>query len=167
MKRFWIVTLIAALVLGGLGVWFGRPLYKRQREQRSLAQARAFMKKAEYANAHLSLRQTLNFNPRNVEACRLMADLSELHRSPYTLVWRRRVAELAPSVDNRIVLASCALRFEQPPYPLATKTLEDLREIAKQNAAFHVVAAQRATMLNSPTQSRRRPPLLDGPPSCR
>jgi hypothetical protein len=54
------------------------------------------MAQGDYRNASHSARQTLRANPRNLEACDIMADLAERSRSPYALDWRGRIVELAP-----------------------------------------------------------------------
>ena len=144
--RVIVIATFAAML--AVGWWYGRPAYRHYKEMRLVPQAQAFLQKREYPKAWLSVRQIFALNPTNVPACRIMADLAELGHSPQTLVWRRKVAELEPTIDNRLVLASCALRFENPPFPLASKTLENLAPDANQNPAFHVVSAERAIKLN-------------------
>jgi len=143
-----LIVFATVLAILAVGWWYGRPAYRHYKEKRLVPQALAFLQKKEYPKAWLSVRQIFALDPTNVAACRIMADLAELGRSPQTVVWRRKVAELDPSIDNRLVLASCALRFENPPFPLATKTLESLPPDAKQNPTFHVVSAERAIKLN-------------------
>src|SRR6266513_2362959 len=93
------VIVIAVLAIGGLlGLqYIGRPAYKRHKEARSIEQAKSFMSSHDYRNASLSARQTLQVNPNNLEACRIMTDLAEMSRDPSLRDWRRRVAELAPT----------------------------------------------------------------------
>src|SRR6266508_4266700 len=99
MKRVLIGVLLFA-VLAGLGLWFfGRPICHRHKEKRLVRMAQAFMQKAEYPKAWVAVRQIYQLNTNNVEACRILADLAELGRSPHAVVWRRRVAELAPTLD--------------------------------------------------------------------
>ena len=137
-KAFLAVVLIA---VGLLGLWFfGLPAYKRHREIRAIGQAKDYLANGDYRNASLSARQALRFNPSDLEAC-IMADLAEKSRSPYALVWRRRIAELAPTIDNRLALASVALRSQGPPYPLAAQTLDELKDSATNVAVYHLVSA--------------------------
>jgi Tfp pilus assembly protein PilF len=146
MKRFIIAGIIVAVVLAGL--WhFGRPAYRRARETRALEQANKYLAKGDYANASLSARQALEFNPNNAEACRIMADLAEKARSPYVLDYRRRLVELAPTVQNKLLLASTALRVQEAPYPLAAQTLDDLKATAGNVANYHTVRAELALRL--------------------
>lgn len=136
------------VVVAGLGLWFlGRPAYRHFKERRAMNQAREFAGKGDFRNASLSARQALLANPQNVDACRLMAELSELARSTNALDWHRRVAEIEPTAENRLRVAAAALRFQRPPFPLATEILEELAASATNLAAFHVVAAERALKL--------------------
>ena len=106
--------------------------------------AQAFMASGDYKGAGLSTMEVLKRDPRNVEACRIAVRLAELSNSPELLGWRMRLAEVDPSVDNKIALASVSLRREQPPFPVASKAIDDIQEQAANRADFHIVAAQRA-----------------------
>ena len=121
MKKAILASVV--VVAGVLGLWFyARPAYKRHRETQAVAQAKSYLAKGDYRNASLSARQALRMNPLDLEACRIMADLAERSRSPYVLDWRRRIVEAAPTVENKLLLASSALRAQAPPYPLAAET---------------------------------------------
>src|SRR5262249_15736714 len=84
----------------------------------------------------------------NLEACRIMADLAEMSQSPHLLDWRRRITALEPTTENKIRVASTALRIQGPPYPLTAQILEELGDSAKDVAAYHAVAAELALKLN-------------------
>jgi predicted Zn-dependent protease len=146
MKKAILASVV--LVAGVLGLWFyARPAYKRHRVVQAIEQARSYLAKGDYRNASLSARQALRMNPLDLEACRIMADLAERSRSPYLLDWRRRVVEAAPTVENKLLLASSALRAQAPPYPLAADTLEELKGSASNVAAYHAVSAELALRL--------------------
>ena len=149
--------LLAGVLLGILGLlagWFlGRPAYRRHKEARFMGEARTFMVKRDYRNANLAARQILRLNPTNREACRLMAELGERFRSPQELDWRRRLAELEPTVENRLLLATTAMRLQGKPFPLAAQTLEEMRPAAKEVAAFHAASAELALRLNRPAEA--------------
>ena len=149
------VIIAGVLVLFGfLGLWFyARPAYQRHRETRALEQAKSYLAKGDYRNASLSARQALQVNPRNLEACRIMADLAERSRSPYVLDWRRRIVELAPTIQNKLMLASTALRCQAPPYPLAAQTLDELKDSAGNVAAYHAVSAELALRLKQTAEA--------------
>ena len=133
--------------------YIGRPAYKRHKETRSIEQAKGFMAKHDYRNASLSARQTLQLNPNNLEACRIMADLAEMSQSPHLLDWRRRIAALAPTTENKLLVASTALRAQGAPYPLTAQILEEIGDSAKDVAAYHVVAAELALKLNKVSEA--------------
>ncbi|MGD0258840.1 MAG: hypothetical protein ABSD29_03350 [Verrucomicrobiota bacterium] len=146
MRKAVLAGLIIAL--GCLGLWFyGRPAYRHYRETRALEQARKCLVQGDYRSVSLNARQTLRVNPRNLEACRIMADLAERSRSPFLLDWRRRIVELSPTIQNKLMLASTALRSQSPPYPLAAQTLDELKDSAGEVAAYHAVSAELALRL--------------------
>jgi tetratricopeptide (TPR) repeat protein len=152
MKKVILVGAIVALCL--IGAWFLlRPVYRQHREVQAVARAKAYMAKADYRNASLCARQAVQLNPRDLEACRIMAELSERARSPVVLDWRRRIVETDPTIENRLMLASTALRWQAPPYALAAQTLDELRPAATNVAAFHAVSAELALRLRNPAEA--------------
>jgi hypothetical protein len=138
---------LALLLLAGAGIWWGRPAYRDWKQRRLLAQTQTFLAKGDLRNASLSARQVLSLNPSNLVACQLMAGWAEKAGSPALLDWRRRIAEVSPTLENRLLLASTALRFQRPPYPLTAQILDDLRAEATNLPAFHVVSAELALRL--------------------
>jgi tetratricopeptide (TPR) repeat protein len=149
------VILTGVVVLAGvLGLWFyARPAYKRHRETKAVEQAKSYLAKGDYRNASLSARQALRLNPSDLEACKVMADLAERTRSPAILDWRRRIMEVAPTTDNKLMFAASALRAQAPPYPLAADTLEELKGSATNVAAYHAVSAELALRLKRPAHA--------------
>jgi tetratricopeptide (TPR) repeat protein len=155
MKK--VILAGVAVTVALLGLWFwGRPAYKRHRETGAVEQAKSYLARGDYRNASLSARQALRVNPNNLEACRIVAGLAERARSPYVLDWRRRIVDLAPTVENKLMLASSALRAQGPPYPLAVQTLEELRDSGQNVAAYHVVAAELALRLKQTAEAQSR-----------
>jgi tetratricopeptide (TPR) repeat protein len=148
MKRAVIIT-CSAVIAGAIAFWFwGRPAYRRHKEARLIEQAKSFMARGDYRNASLSARQTLQVNPDNLQACFIVAELAERSHSPHALDWRRRIVELAPTTENKLLLASTALRLQNAPFPLAAQTLEDLGDSATNVAGYHVVSAELALRLH-------------------
>ncbi|HWI59037.1 MAG TPA: hypothetical protein VNZ22_17560, partial [Bacillota bacterium] len=150
--------LIAGLLLLGTGLLllalvagfnvFGRPAYRHYKETRAQKLAKDFFAQRDYRNAYLSARQTLQANPTNVEACRIMADLAEMSHSPLALDWRRRIVETAPTPDNKLRLAAAGLRFQNRPFPLAAQVLEEVEDSAKDSLAYQSLAGELALKLN-------------------
>jgi len=150
-RRRWIIagTVLAVLALLAAGAWLGRPVYRHYKEARSLKQAREFLQKGDLRNGVLSLRAALAANPSNLEATRRMADLLTEAQSPAAVGWWRRVVELSPTAENKVLFAAAALRFEKPPFPFASQCLDELKQAgAETNTAYHLVASQLALRLN-------------------
>jgi hypothetical protein len=61
--------------------------------------------------------------------------------------------ETAPTVENKLLLASSALRAQGPPYPLAAETLEELKGSATNLATYHAVSAELALRLKRTAQA--------------
>ena len=137
-----IIILSCCIVLLLLG-YTGYRGYQVWKQSHGIAMAKAYYAKADYRSTVLSLQQVLKANPRNIEACRMMAGLTEASRSPESLVWRQRVLELNPnSFDDRMFLAQAALIFQD--YALATNTLAGVADADKSSAAYHTIAGTAA-----------------------
>jgi len=153
VRQFVQRAFIFAVALGilGAGFWFlGRPAYRKHKEARSLEQAKRYLAKGDYPNASLSARQALLLNPSNLDACRVMAELCQIARAPQLLDWRRKIAEISPTLENKVLLASAASRTQGPPYPLAAETLERLKADGQDYAPYHVVSAELALKTKRP-----------------
>lgn len=149
MKR--AATLCGCILLAaGIAFWvLGLPAYRAYKERRAIARAGQYLAAGDYRNASLSTRQALALNPRDLEACQFMAQIAEVAHAPQVLDWRRRVVELAPTLENKLHLAATALLVERPPCALAAQTLDELGPVATNSVAYHMVAAQLALKLNS------------------
>src|ERR1035437_10097557 len=115
-----IVSILSVLLLGG--GYVGYRAYKPPRQARLITQARNYLAKPNERKALLCLQRALRYNPKDVEACRLMAELTERTRNPGALIWRSRVVELKPrSLDDRLALAQTSMMFHE--YASATNAL--------------------------------------------
>src|ERR1019366_800737 len=114
-------------------------VYRHFKEKRGVVQAQAYFSRGDYRNAWLSAQQALQVNSNNIQACRIMAELSDAAHSPATLDWCRRLAALSPAITNKLLLASAGLRYEGPPYPLTSQVLDDLSASAAGVPDFHIV----------------------------
>lgn len=132
---------ISLLVLTGCLAFYNWPSYIKFKRGRAMIRARACLAAGDLANASVSARQVLQINPSDLEACRFMAELSELGHSVDALDWRRRVAELEPALSNDLALVATALRFERPAFPLAAQTLKRMESIGRNLPEFHVLSA--------------------------
>ena len=142
-----LVALALLLLAGARGSGGAGPPTVTGSSDGSSRRPRHYWPKATFANGSLCARQVLSLNPSNLAACQLMAGLAEMAGSPALLDWRRRIAEVSPTPENRLSLASTALRLQRPPYPLTAQILDDLRAAATNLPDFHVVSADLAIRL--------------------
>lgn len=143
-----ILLSVALLILVGICWFLGLPAYRHWKEHRALARARVFLTNGDFPNANLSARQALALNPTNLDACLLMAELAEAVGAIQALDWRRRIAELSPTLDHKLAVAQTALRIESAPFPLARQSLEDVALSAAESADYHLLRAQLALKVN-------------------
>ncbi len=141
---FRVVALVILLVLiPGIG-WLGRATYRHFAEKHDQAEAEAFMSHQDFRAAVLSARQTLSINPGNLSACRIMSQIADLSGSPSAVEWQQKIVVAQPSVDNKLQLASLALRYQKPPFPLASQILQELSSTATNVASYQMLAARLA-----------------------
>jgi hypothetical protein len=155
MKKriLWFVA-IFLLAAGAAALWvYGRPAYRLYKEDRSVAEAKAFLNRADYRDASLAARKALLINSNNIDACTIMAGLCDRTRSPQVLEWRRHIAELAPTLQNRLLYASACLRVQSKPYSMAAQMLAELAGAGQNSASYHVVAADLAMRLGNMSEA--------------
>src|SRR5471030_2749932 len=146
-----IIVLSCCIVLLLLG-YSGYRGYQVWKQSHGMSMAREYYAKADMRNTILSLRQVLSANPRNLEATRMMAGLTEAARSPAALVWRQRVLELNPkSYEDRLLLAQAAIIFQD--YALATNTLAGTSDADKKTAVYHNIAGTAALTGGQPDEA--------------
>lgn len=138
MKRLFVLVLcLCVLFVAGFP---GYRSYYIWKQKHLIAMASEFIAKSDSANAMLCLRQALQSNPNNLEACRMMADFSESARSPQALLWRSRVVDLEPdSFSNRLALARTAVALGDA--AIAQKALEGVNEQDRNTAVYQNLAA--------------------------
>jgi predicted Zn-dependent protease len=142
-RRLAVCGLAAVLALGsygGYGVWRKRHLSQ---------QAQDFFSHKDYQSAVLVARHVLQLDPRNVAACRIMAEIAELAGKREALSWREQIVALEPGVaSNRIALATAALRFGQ--LDPARKTLDAVDAAGRANVKYHQLAGALAIAEKKP-----------------
>lgn len=146
--RLWAAGVVIVLLAAAVAAWFGRSYYRHFKERHDQAQAQAFLAAGDYRNALLSARQTLQLNPTNVPASRVMATIADLTHNPATLDWRRRIVQTEPTVENKLLLAAAALRYQNPPFPLTRQILDELAPVATNRTDYQVTAASLAVSLS-------------------
>jgi predicted Zn-dependent protease len=147
--RFWtwlVATVAILIVLAALAgtCRIGLRHYRHYQEKRWMKEAQAFLARDDYREAALSAKKALTLNPNNVPACRIMAGLADRANSPVTLDWLRRIVQNEPTVENKLILASAALKYQPPPFPLTAQILNELAPIATNTAGYQVVAGSLA-----------------------
>lgn len=132
-RRLAVCGLAAILALGGYqgyGVWRKRHLSQ---------QAQEFFAHKDYQSAVLVARHLLQLDPKNIAACRIMAETADLAGKREALSWREHVVALAPgSPADKIALAGTALRFGQ--FDLARRTLDAVDAAGRTNVKYHQLA---------------------------
>ena len=143
-KCLYAVLILGLLASGGYG---GYCWYMVLRQTHLIQQARQFLIAFDLKDALLCLERALQHNPKDPNACRLMADYTEATHSPSALIWRSRVVEYNPSsLDDRLALAQTAIR--QGDHATATRALDGVNQAAKNTASFHSVAGELAVSIN-------------------
>ncbi len=144
--RALIVVAIVA-VIGAAGYYGWRIVAK----QRAIASARKFADKKEYLQAALSAKRALNFNPKDLSANRLMAEMAEAVQTKEAVAWRKIIAEMQPGVaENYLQWADTAIRFGD-----ATSAREALSKVdaaGKNTSAYHDLAAKLEVLSGRPSK---------------
>jgi tetratricopeptide (TPR) repeat protein len=113
--------------------------YKIWKPRHLVELASQFLAKSDVANSALCLRQALEADPINFEACRMMADLTESVGAREALFWRGRLVELQPgSMTNRLALARTAIASGEP--LVAQQALDGVAETDKETSLFQSAA---------------------------
>ncbi|HZI33296.1 MAG TPA: hypothetical protein VFF11_13225, partial [Candidatus Binatia bacterium] len=133
-----IIAIAACIVVLLLG-FTGYRGYKVWKQSHWLTMARGYAAKADTRNEMLCLQQVLRLNPRNLEACRMMAGLADAVHSPGALLWRERVVDLdAASLTDRLALAQTAISFNN--FVVASNALAEVDATGKNTASYHNAA---------------------------
>ncbi|HEY3862569.1 MAG TPA: hypothetical protein VGO59_11835 [Verrucomicrobiae bacterium] len=139
-KITWLVIACVCLAVVG-GSILGARAYLSFRQARLIRQARRYISRSDPSRATLCLRSALAHNPKDLDACRLMAQLAEASLSPSALLWRARVVEFNPrSLDDRLRLAQAATLLRE--YSYAMNALESVPPEDQKTAAYQRVAGE-------------------------
>jgi predicted Zn-dependent protease len=145
-KRFlnWrgaVIAVTAKLLLVALVFW-AVPAWRAHQEQKRAAQAQLLVSRGYYSLAYQNVIRVLRANESHEQASRVLADLLERQGAPDALTWRRKVADINPSVSNRLAWATAAIRFENPPSSTASRLLAEIATTASNTLDYRTVAAQ-------------------------
>ena len=146
-----IIILVSCTVVLLLG-YSGYRGYELWKQNHWLSLAKQFAAKHDTHNEFLCLEQALQFNSRNVEACRMMANLADLARSPGALAWRKKVLDLDPdSFDDRLALAQTAIMSHD--FATARNALAGADAGSKNTAPYFNVAGELALATDQPDEA--------------
>jgi Flp pilus assembly protein TadD len=135
-KLFW--GLMVGAVAAGC-VWLGYLGLRTWYQQRLAQNARLFLAAGDVRSAALSAQQSLRFNPKNLEAVRVMAQITSAAGVSDAVYWRGRLAELSPTLDNIADWAQAALRNGE--IQIADSALARLPSAARNSARSHEMKA--------------------------
>ena len=131
---------LALLIL--CGVW-AHNWYQGWQGQRFARRAQTYLKWGNSKSAVFSARQALGFDPSNVDALRVVADVMESQGSSAAVEWRQKIVASHPdSVPDSVSLAKTAVKFGA--LETAGTTLDRIANKAAENAGYHEALGQLA-----------------------
>jgi hypothetical protein len=129
-----ILILLSCTVLLLLG-YSGYRAYELWKKNHWMTLAKEYSAKGDGHNEFLSLEHVLELNPRDIEGCRMMANLAEMSGSSTAMAWRKKVVELDPnSVEDRLALAQTAVFAHD--YNTTSTSLAAVDSMGKKNAVY-------------------------------
>jgi len=135
-----ILWTVGIILLLSIGTVFGFKQFRAWQQRRLVAEGNALVNEGDYRRASLDARRILQINPDSVEACRIMAAVSEKTGLRAALDWRRRVMDLGKATPNDLILlARVAVRFDDR--STADVAMSRLPESAKETAEYHALLA--------------------------
>jgi len=120
---------------------YGVPSFRNYWDQRYAQKAEKLLAQGDLNRAMLCARIALDWNPNDATATRVIAELADSFGAPEAFFWRERALQLKPADNNnRMALASTALRVEAFPFPTASKIVSTVEPNFQQNASYQRVA---------------------------
>lgn len=135
----------AALLLAALScavIFWLVPAWRSHNEFKWSAQARLLWDRGYSLLAYQSAVRALQYNEKNEEALRVLAERSERQGLAEAMFWRRKVVECAKTPSNQLAWAATAIKFEPAPCPTASRILEGIGGAETNALLYHVVSAQ-------------------------
>ncbi|HTR40306.1 MAG TPA: hypothetical protein VMH87_01650 [Pseudomonadales bacterium] len=146
-----IIIFACGIILLLLG-YCGHRAYKVWKQEHWVTLAKQYAEKKDIQNELLALKQALQTDPRNIEACRMMANLASAAGSPAALTLREKVVELDPSsLDDRLALAQAAILASD--YNTASNALAGVSPGDKKLVNYLDVAGELAVAANNPAEA--------------
>jgi thioredoxin-like negative regulator of GroEL len=149
-----LALVVAAGTVALAGYFLGLPAWRHWQNRKALAQARVFAEKRDYRDLMLALRRATELAPGDLATWRAAAQILAEIGSPDTLVAREELTQIAPrDMALRLALAEDALRFGR--FDTAESALDGLDAAARQDVAFHRLAAALAMAMGRNTDLER------------
>lgn len=138
--RFIGLSLIALFVLGLIGYYLAWPEVRKWRQERSLHEAEKYEIAGDYRRALLTLEQTAQIYPQDLDARRRLANfLERLGQRQGLETWKEIVQAEPADPRNLLGLAGAALRFGD--LVAARGALEKVRQMGRTDAAYYRLAS--------------------------
>jgi HEPN domain-containing protein len=139
LKYIGLITSSMAIVAIG-GYYIGGPKIREWRQNRSLTEAERYEKNGDYRRALLTLEQTVQLYPRNLEAKRRLANFLERLGQRQALQTWKEIADADPRDSRNLLgLAGAGLRFGE--HDTSRQALAQLRQAGQISADYHRLAA--------------------------
>lgn len=151
--KVWMITGSTVLVLAIVIACVVRTDYLKLEEKRLASNAQVCLTQGDYTGAAASAGKALALNPNNLAACRAMADAAAQSHMPAELYWVQRLADVSPTIANKLRLAEVALRSQSAPFPVTSVVLTELAESAANNPEYHMIAGNLALALHQSTDA--------------
>ena len=103
--------ILILIILGVFGYWvYGK--FRVFNSKRIAKKAVEYYKQGQYKQAIFTARVALTWDGRNVDACKVFADVAELMNSPEAILWRSHIARIETNkVEHFIAWARTALKL--------------------------------------------------------
>jgi hypothetical protein len=137
-----MVTGTLILILAAVGALIARDSYLLREQKMAVANAQKLLALGDYSGAMVSASHALNMNGTDLAASRAMADATAMGHLRTELLWAQRLADLQPTVENKLRLAETGLRCQTAPYPVSTGVLTDLAGKCASNPVFNFLAGK-------------------------
>jgi hypothetical protein len=135
-----MVTGTLILMLAAVGALMARDTYLVREQKMAVANAQQLLARGNFAGAMASASKALSMNATDLAASRVMADATAMGHLRTELLWAQRLADLQPTVENKLRLAETGLRCQTAPYPVSTGVLTDLAGKCANNPFFNFLA---------------------------
>lgn len=146
-------ALVVVLAIGYAGaMWIAKPMFKSWRERRANEVAREYFQKADYPNAILAVRKTLQYNQMNIEAWRLAVEITEKQGTSDVIFYQQHLANVQPTFENRLKFIQLAVKFRA--YREAEAMIGKVGQEGGKSPEFLELAAQVCRRTGNPTKAK-------------